>query len=1312
MNSNNNTKAQKDKIKHCRETAISDQLKQFLENLNRVSTLQDIFNVTQKIVVTILKADRSAILWYQNDGRLCLQAWKSLSADFRKSLEEQGPWHSNKGDLKAHHYPDMATSGLNEAVKHAFTKEGINALYLLPMKTSEHFRGYLMFLYTHAYHCTSEQLEYANVIAQNVSVVLSRQIAFEETRELKLKYQSIFENSAEGIYQSTPEGQFITVNPAMVRMFGYRNEKEMLAIEKTSDLYWETYERERLAKMVNSKGVLVNIEVQMKRANGNPFWVLMNDRVVKDVHGDVLYYEGTLQDITDRKQTEDLLQRRDMILEAISYSAGRLLKTTAWEEEIDLVLKKLGSAVDVSRVYIFENHRDSKGKWFTSQRFEWAAEGIAPQIHEPQLQNLPFVEAGFERWIHTMLEDEQIQGLVKDFPEQERAILSPQEIYSILVIPIFVEDEWWGFIGFDDCHQEREWTHTEVDLLKTIARILGDAIHNKKSRERIRESEHRLRSLINATPDIICFKDGEGRWLEANDAILERFSLGKVAYQGKTDQELAQYTDPVYREALLLSTEQDERTWQSRKVSRSEEKIKQPDRSEKIFDVIRAPGFDADHNRKNLVVLGRDITDRKKAEQTVYKQLNFSQTLNKVAEHLIQYDDLQKILNMVVRTAGKALQLDRCLIYFLDFQKQEAVYLSKWNKFDHISSTFPDERLTFDSIKESIKHFTEHRSWIESHINKIHPILISDGWDETVHVRLNIKSIICFPFAFTEEGFYIIALGHLQQVHNWRKEEITFIESLTWQVEIAIMKMRFLKEKETAAQQLQRLAMLVDQASESIVITDVKGEIEYVNPAFEAISGYRSHEILGDTPARIKSGKHDSDFYKNLWTTINRGEAWNGKFINLRKDGSYFAEEAVIFPIKNDSGYIINFCKIGRDVSREEELERQLEQSQKMEAIGTLAGGVAHDFNNLLTVINGYAEMALMKAEKGSSLHKNLISILKAGKSAEGLTRQLLAFSRKQIYEPKILNINEIITSMDKMMRRLLGEDIQIETNLTTDTPNIKADPAQIEQILTNLIINARDAVNTVSKPGFKKIILIETGATHLDEAYVDRHTGSDVGPHVFFSVSDNGIGMDKSIQDKVFDPFFTTKTKNKGTGLGLSMVYGIVKQNKGNIQVYSEPNEGTMFKIYWPVNTEGIIKQETVTDERNLYGSERILLVEDETEVRDFAASALEALGYQIHKAANGHEALEMLTEGNLDIDLLVTDLVMPEMNGKELADEIIKLNPETKTIFVSGYTDTHVVVNGSLKEGVHFVQKPYSQKKLARVVRCVLDEKDHSSN
>jgi PAS domain S-box-containing protein len=548
-----------------------------------------------------------------------------------------------------------------------------------------------------------------------------------------------------------------------------------------------------------------------------------------------------------------------------------------------------------------------------------------------------------------------------------------------------------------------------------------------------------------------------------------------------------------------------------------------------------------------------------------------------------------------------------------------------------------------------------------------------------------------------------------QTVDGWRWQawQNTAVLDQNKNVTAIVSVGRDITKRKQVERERERLERAVEQASEIIIITDTTGTIIYVNPAFTTITGYSKEEAIGNNPRMLKSGKQPKVFYKDLWNTISKGNMWTNRLINRKKDGSLYTEIATITPIRSTSGKVVNFVGVKRDITGELKLEAQLQLAQKMEAIASLTGGIAHDFNNLLTVINGHAEIALIKAQKNDPVEKDVQAIMQAGEKAESLTRQLLTFSRNQIFKPKIIDINLVILDLEEILRRLISEDIHLELRFGKDIPSIQADPSQIEQILMNLVVNARDAVKEKKFPGNEKKITIETGRINLDKTFVAEHPGSKIGVHVCLAVNDNGIGMPLETQDKIFDPFFTTKDKGKGTGLGMSTVYGIVKQNKGSIFVYSEPGQGSTFKIFWPATDEQLLPTELINheDDIHLKGRETILLVEDDEAVRNFAEDMLEDLGYIVFKAENGKKAIQLVEEKNIIPDLLLTDMIMPEMNGKELADYMMAKQPELKVLFSSGYLDSHIFKKGFLDEDVHFIQKPYSYQSLGRKLRKIIN-------
>jgi two-component system cell cycle sensor histidine kinase/response regulator CckA len=511
--------------------------------------------------------------------------------------------------------------------------------------------------------------------------------------------------------------------------------------------------------------------------------------------------------------------------------------------------------------------------------------------------------------------------------------------------------------------------------------------------------------------------------------------------------------------------------------------------------------------------------------------------------------------------------------------------------------------------------------------------------------------------------------------------------------------LRDITEWKLAQAEIIRLSQAVEQSPASIVITGLDGSIEYVNPKFSQITGYSFDEARGRNPNILKSGDTPPEEYKKMWEIIKSGKVWEGEFHNKTKDGKFFWEKATLAPIFDESGEIVNYLAVKKDITEQKALEAQLQQSQKMEAIGLLAGGVAHDFNNLLTIINGYSGIILSEVDRFHPVFEKVKQIMSAGERAASLTRQLLAFSRKQVLRPEVLGINQLVTGMESLLRRLIGEHIDLVMIYADHLKSVKADQGQIEQVIMNLVVNARDAM---PNGGF---LTIETKNIFLDEYHTAFHADMQSGDYVMMRISDTGMGMDKETCDQIFDPFFTTKEPGKGTGLGLSTVYGILRQSRGWIQVNSEIGKGAEFEVYLPAIEEINVTESPAKAVDSVRGAETVLVVEDEENVRNLAVLALTRLGYQVLQAENGVEGLEMIEKKPGVIRLVMTDVVMPQMGGPELAEKIIQKYPEIRLVFISGYTDKEIVDRRIHGKNIDFIQKPFSLHQLGQKVRDILD-------
>lgn len=496
------------------------------------------------------------------------------------------------------------------------------------------------------------------------------------------------------------------------------------------------------------------------------------------------------------------------------------------------------------------------------------------------------------------------------------------------------------------------------------------------------------------------------------------------------------------------------------------------------------------------------------------------------------------------------------------------------------------------------------------------------------------------------------------------------------------------------------LAIAVEQAAEAIIITNQTGSIVYVNPVFETITGHRREDAIGRNPRILKSGKHGEAFYRQMWADLTAGRVFRSRMINRRKDGTLYEVESTISPVHDTTGRTTHYVAVIRDLSHEIHLEKQLHQAQKMESVGRLAGGVAHDFNNLLMGIMGYIELCKEKIEPSHAIRGWLDEISSCSERSAEITRQLLAFARKQAIEPKVVNLNDSVEGMLKLLRRLIGEDINLAWRPGKSIGSVLIDPAQIDQILANLCVNSRDAISGVGE------IVIETESAQIDADYCASHPDAIPGEYVCLSVSDDGSGMNEEDLAQVFEPFFTTKGIGKGTGLGLSTVYGIAKQNFGSVDADSEIGKGSIFRVYLPTTEADTLNSNELGKAEAPRGrGETVLLVEDEKALRVTCGLFLESLGYHVLVAETPGEALELTAQHSGSMHLLLTDVVMPGMDGRQLAKRITVAKPGVEVLFMSGYTYDVISGRGVIDEGMHFMSKPFTRHDLARRVRELLD-------
>jgi PAS domain S-box-containing protein len=845
--------------------------------------------------------------------------------------------------------------------------------------------------------------------------------------------------------------------------------------------------------------------------------------------------------------------------------------------------------------------------------------------------------------------------------------------------------------------------------IKTIAHLL-DITEQKRAQSALIESENRFKTLFNSAGDAY-FIMKEDIITECNQKTLEMFNCKRNQIIGKTPYDFS----PQKQLDGQLS---------SKKGSEKINKVLagKPQFFEWKHITLDGKPFFAEvnlntiqlHKELYIQAIVRDISARKRSEYLLH-------VLNEAGMAMQNALTTSEIFKRISKTLHK---YGYHFTYFTYNEQEDSLYpafvsysekiLNEIKK--HSKQKFRDIKVKKESIKE-LSEVIDERNTIfrkkgQDLISKIIPSL-SNLTNQKISKILYIPALIVAPTIANDKVKGVISIQSDELVESDVSAISVFVHQFTsalnraehfeqTQKEIAIR----LEAEKALKNSEEYFRSIIENSKDVVLIIDETGKITYESPSHKRVLGFSQENYESKN---IFMHLHLEDL-PNIEKQLNEIKKKPGQTetINCRFqhfDGSWRYIEGTLTNLLYMSsvrGIVFNY----RDITESQHLQEQLNQAQKMEAIGQLAGGVAHDFNNLLTVISGYSHLLLADPDLGKNYKDRLEEIRRASDRAETLTRQLLAFSRKEIVQPIIIDINTVINNSIKMLKRLIGEDIYIKLNLAIELPNIMADPHQLEQVLINLMVNARDAIQAHAKVSKKKRIIIETKYIYLDKAYLEAYSGLREGGHIQLSISDTGIGMDKQTIDKIFEPFYTTKEQSKGTGLGLSTVYGIVKQNQASINVYSELGKGTTFKIYWPVKETKTKSTVAKVKPELKKGNEIILLVEDDQGVRTFIDQALTSLGYLVYQAKNGEEALLLLEKEKVKPHLLITDIIMPGMDGKELSLKVKNILPKVKVIFTSGYTDSYIGSEELKKEGVHFIGKPYSISTISSKIREVLTQ------
>jgi PAS domain S-box-containing protein len=796
-------------------------------------------------------------------------------------------------------------------------------------------------------------------------------------------------------------------------------------------------------------------------------------------------------------------------------------------------------------------------------------------------------------------------------------------------------------------------TH-RTDELGTLSREFGAMIERLSEREKTRElGEKRLRQIIDLVPHFIFAKDVEGRFVLVNRAGAEFYGTTPGDITGKTLDMVV----PQAEECAHMLQEDREIISGNSPLFGKEEVMTGSGGVRRLVQTSKIPFTASGTSTPAVLGVSVDITELKEAEEALrMSQRRLSDIIDFLPDATFAVDADQRVI--------------------------------AWNRAMERMSGIPKEEIMGkDCHGITSPFYGEQRPVLADFVLNDH----EDAGALYDFLTREDDKIICEPFAKNlrnGRGAHIWAIA--APLYDAQGKKIGAIQSI-----------RDITERKKAEELLHRHGETIEQLLDGVMMTDLDGMVQYANPSWADMHGYERQEILGRHLSIFHTEDLMSGKVADFMASLSERGSVRGNLQHIRKDGSLFSTLATAFILKGERDEPRAIIWMARDITDELKMENQLRQAQKMEVVGRLAGGVAHDLNNMLSPILGYAEIILAELPETSPMYDDITQIRGAAVRARNLTHELLAFSRKQVLDMKVVDLGEVVSSYGKMLRRTIREDISLQINQKPTRGAVRVDVGQMGQVLMNLAVNAQDAMQHGGS------ITIDICDAVLDEAYALSHQGVEPGEYVVMSVSDTGLGIDRSILQHIFEPFFTTKERGRGTGLGLATVYGIVRQHGGHISVYSEPGMGTTFKIFLPsvqAAMEGLGASPRI--EMGKSGKETIVLAEDDEGVRDLTCDILRKHGYHVITAGSAAELVNALRQYTGSVDMLLTDVIMPDMNGKELHERLRADYPGLRVLFMSGYTDDVIAHHGMLEEGVSFIQKPFSINGLTEKIREVLGD------
>ncbi len=1114
------------------------------------------------------------------------------------------------------------------------------------------------------------------------------------------RFRSMYENSSIGLYRTTPDGTIILANPTLVKKLGYSTFEELATRNLEKEGFEPSYERKQFIEQIEISGEIKGLETAWTRRDGSIVFLRESARAIRDSNGKTLYYDGTVEDITERRLAEETLKASESKLRAIldnSHDAIGVHVNGLWEmcNPATLGLFGISSAnelIGTSILNVIAPNERQRITDFVHNRMEGTGAPLAYVTRGLRTDGTEF-DMDVALSSYTLENKLHVHVILRDITERKRTEdglresesrfrqLAELAVEGIAITErgIFVDanarlaamlgyklGEMVGrsvadFIAPDSRalvlrhiseNYEGSYEHHllrkdgSTFLVESHARMMMwkgktirvTALLDITERKRAEEALYESQLRYRATVE----QSNDGITIADLDGRYIMVNLAFCKMTGYTEEEL------LKMRVMDLVPKQTSQKLFPQVAKENKTGIRELELIRKdgttFIALISGSSLEID---KNHYVQGivQDITERKRAEEALTYERNLLKALmDNIPDHLYFKDKESRFLKISKSLANKfGLDNPAQVVGKTDFD-----FFTK----EHARPAFEDEQKILKS-GIGIIDLEEKESYADGR----------QAWVSTTKVPLR-----------DAQGKIIGTFGISRDI-NARKQ---------------------------AEQERQRLMTAFEQTVEAIVVTDPRGIIQYVNPAFERITGFTRQEAIGQTPSIMKSGRQNVGYYENLWKTISTGRKWIGSFINKKKDGTLFTDETSISPVFNEKGEIINYVAVKRDITSELSLETQLIQAQKLESVGTLASGIAHDFNNILGIIMGHTSLLERLLENSQMYSESVAAIMKATQRGTSLVKQLMLFARKTEALLESVKINKIIEEITKLLQETFPRTITISTSLQQDLPTIVADSGQIHQVLLNLLVNARDAIE---KSGTISI----TTYTTEGETINSRFPRATAQQYITVEIADTGIGMDEATRQRIFEPFFTTKGIGKGTGLGLAVVFGIVEHHGGFIDVRSTPGNGTVFTVYLPIPERALeeLPGARKGDEQITGGTETILVIEDEEMLRNLAKTFLVSKGYTVLTAEDGMQGIELYRSHLKEIAVVLSDIGLPVLGGHDVFKKIREINPEAKVIFASGFFDPETkseLFKAGLKE---FIQKPYMQDEVLKKIRVVIDSK-----